>query len=120
MRNSWNPGVVIALLLLSLGAVAISFINYEPPAPTIMQLFIEHEESGVLYQINRRIYRTKNVCKAAAVALREGSQTIWLEGYPDAYILKRIRCHQPNELGSVGPEERHRLNEKYAQQFIGG
>ena len=109
---------VIILVLLAIDGI---YLFLTPgPAPTIMQLFIEHEESGVLYRINRRIYRTKNVCKAAAVMLRKGSQTIWLEGYQYAYILKRIRCHQPNELRSVGPEERHRLNEKYAQQFIGG
>ncbi len=109
---------VIILVLLAIDGI---YLFLTPgPAPTIMQLFIEHEESGVLYQINRRIYRTKNVCKAAAVALREGSQTIWLEGYQYAYILKRIRCHQPNELGRPGLKERQRLNEKYAQQFIGG
>ncbi len=108
---------VIILVLLAIDGIAIFLMPR--PAPTIMQLFIEHEESGVLYRINRRIYRTKTVCKAAAVMLRKGSQTIWLEGYPDTYILKRIRCHQPNELGSVGPEERQRLNKKYAQQFIG-
>ena len=110
-------GNLIFVLMLIIG---LTIVLMPRPAPTIMQLFIEHEESGVLYQINRRIYRTKNVCKAAAVNLRKGSQTIWLEGYPDAYILKRIRCHQPNELGRLGPKERQRLNKKYAQQFIGG
>ena len=118
MKNVVKIGVVI-LVLLAIDGIYL-FLTNESAKPTMMRLFIEHEESGVLYQINRRIYRTKEVCKAAAVMLRQGSQTIWLEGYPDAYILKRIRCYQPNELGSVGPEERHRLNEKYAQQFIGG
>ncbi len=117
MKNVVKIGVII-LVLLAIDGIAI-FLTPKP-TPTIMELFIEHEESGVLYRINRRIYWTKNVCKAAARALRERGQTVWLEGYPDAYIIKRIRCHQPNELGSVGPEERQRLNEKYAQQFIGG
>ncbi len=119
MRNFEKVGVII-LVLLAINTGIILLLNHEPARPTLMELFIEHEESGVLYRINRRIYRAKNVCKAAAVMLRKGSQTVWLEGYPDAYILKRIRCYQPNELGSVGPEERQRLNKKYAQQFIGG
>lgn len=110
---------VIILVLLAIDGIAI-FLKSEATAPTMMTLFIEHEESGVLYRINRRIYRTKNVCKAAAVALREGNQTIWLEGNPSAFILKRIRCVKLSGLGPLGPEKRQRLNEKYAQQFIGG
>ena len=110
---------VILLVLLALDGIVI-FLTDGPAKPTLMEMFIEHEESGVLYRINRRIYRTKNVCKAAAVALREGSQTIWLEGYPGAYILKRISCAKLTGLGPLGPEKRQRLNEKYAQQFIGG
>lgn len=116
-----SSAFIFAVTFMVVAAIGASWlIERTTTNPYLMELFIEHEESGALYRINRRIYRTKNVCKAAAVALRKESQTIWLEGYPDAYILKRISCARLTGLGPLGPEKRQRLNEKYAQQFIGG